>query len=163
VTLGALRLDTRVDRVDRLPDGGYLLIDYKSGRADPGAWTGKRPDEPQLPIYAVTAPQPPVAVLFAQLRTGDLCYLGVAQRDGLAPDVGAYVPPRGAPEAPQDWAALLTHWQAALTALAEEFVRGEARVDPQHDDDTCRQCHLQPLCRIHERRTPEEEDADGRE
>jgi DNA helicase-2/ATP-dependent DNA helicase PcrA len=31
--LGAHRVRGRVDRVDRLPDGGYELIDYKTGRA----------------------------------------------------------------------------------------------------------------------------------
>ncbi|MDE2234614.1 MAG: PD-(D/E)XK nuclease family protein [Gammaproteobacteria bacterium] len=163
VSLGNLRLDTRVDRVDRMPDGGYVLIDYKSGQADPAAWTGERPDEPQLPIYAVTATQPPAAVLFAQLRTGDLRYLGVAGQGGLAPGIGVYAAPRGHPEAPQDWHALLALWQSALTALANEFLQGEARVDPQHGRNTCRQCHLQSLCRIHEHYAPEEEDANGRE
>ena len=150
VTLGRLRLNTRVDRVDRLPDGGHVIIDYKSGEADPHDWLGVRPDEPQLPIYAVSDPQPPTAVLFAQLRAGDLRYRGVAEQGGLVPEVGDYGSARKKPDDPQDWPALLAHWQAAVTALAEEFVQGVARVAPKYDD-TCRYCHLQALCRIHER------------
>ncbi len=151
VTLGRLRLNTRVDRVDRLPDGAHVVIDYKSGEADPRDWLGVRPDEPQLPIYAVSDPQPPTAVLFAQLRAGDLRYRGVAEQGGLVPEVGDYGSARKKPDDPQDWPALLAHWQVAVTALAEEFVQGVARVAPKRGADTCRYCHLQALCRIYER------------
>lgn len=50
--LGDHTLRGRVDRVDRLPDGGYQLIDYKTGRP-------RTPDElrddVQLALYAVAA------------------------------------------------------------------------------------------------------------
>ena len=42
----------RVDRVDRLPDGGYELIDYKTGR--PKSADDLR-DDVQLSLYAVGA------------------------------------------------------------------------------------------------------------
>jgi len=163
VTLGRLVLNTRVDRVDRLPDGGRVLIDYKSGAADPRDWLGERPDEPQLPIYAVSDPQALTAVLFAQLRTGDLRFRGVAEHDGLVPDVGAYSSARKQPDEPQDWPTLLAHWRVAVTALADEFTQGQARVAPQHGADTCRYCHLHALCRIHERDGLSVEDDDAQE
>jgi DNA helicase II / ATP-dependent DNA helicase PcrA len=50
--LGAHTLRGRVDRVDRLPDGGYELIDYKTGR--PKSATQLRGDV-QLALYAVAA------------------------------------------------------------------------------------------------------------
>jgi DNA helicase II / ATP-dependent DNA helicase PcrA len=50
--LGAHTLRGRVDRVDRLPDGGYELIDYKTGR--PKSATQLREDV-QLALYAVAA------------------------------------------------------------------------------------------------------------
>jgi ATP-dependent helicase/nuclease subunit B len=161
VTLGRLKLNTRVDRVDRLADGGRVVIDYKSSVADPRDWLGGRPDEPQLPIYAVTGPQLPAAVLFAQLLTGDLRYRGFTEQEGVAPGVGAYNATRKKPDDPRDWPALLAHWQAAVTALADEFVQGEARVDPKYKADTCRYCHLHALCRIHERDGLNMEDADA--
>jgi len=37
----------RVDRVDRLPGGGYELIDYKTGRPSPNDWMGERPGDPR--------------------------------------------------------------------------------------------------------------------
>ncbi|MDE2090607.1 MAG: PD-(D/E)XK nuclease family protein [Gammaproteobacteria bacterium] len=163
VSLGRLVLKTRVDRIDRLPDGGRVLIDYKSGTADPRKWLGPRPDEPQLPIYAVSDPRAFTAVLFAQLSTGDLRYRGVAEHHGLVADIAAYDSVRKQPGEPQDWPALLAHWRAAVTALADEFADGEARVDPKHAADTCRYCHLQALCRIHERDGLPMEDDDAQE
>ena len=50
--LGPHLLRGRVDRVDRLPDGGYELIDYKTGR--PKTPTQLREDV-QLSLYAVGA------------------------------------------------------------------------------------------------------------
>jgi DNA helicase II / ATP-dependent DNA helicase PcrA len=50
--LGAHTLRGRVDRVDRLPDGGYELIDYKTGR--PKSATQLREDV-QLALYSVAA------------------------------------------------------------------------------------------------------------
>ena len=50
--LGPHLLRGRVDRVDRLPDGGYELIDYKTGR--PKTATQLREDV-QLSLYAVGA------------------------------------------------------------------------------------------------------------
>ena len=51
-TLGPHHLRGRVDRVDRLPDGGYELIDYKTG-------VPKTPsqlrDDVQLALYAIAA------------------------------------------------------------------------------------------------------------
>jgi superfamily I DNA/RNA helicase/RecB family exonuclease len=50
--MGAHTLRGRVDRVDRLPDGGYELIDYKTGR--PRTASQLREDV-QLSLYAVGA------------------------------------------------------------------------------------------------------------
>ena len=50
--MGAHTLRGRVDRVDRLPDGGYELIDYKTGR--PRSAAALRTDV-QLSLYAVGA------------------------------------------------------------------------------------------------------------
>ena len=50
--LGPHHLRGRVDRVDRMPDGGYELIDYKTGR--PKTPSQLR-DDVQLSLYAVGA------------------------------------------------------------------------------------------------------------
>jgi DNA helicase-2/ATP-dependent DNA helicase PcrA len=50
--LGSHVLRGRVDRVDRLPDGGYELIDYKTGRPKT---TSQLREDVQLSLYAVAA------------------------------------------------------------------------------------------------------------
>ena len=50
--LGPHLLRGRVDRVDRLPDGGYELIDYKTGRPKSAA---QLREDVQLSLYAVGA------------------------------------------------------------------------------------------------------------
>jgi len=50
--LGRHTLRGRVDRVDRLPDGGYELIDYKTGRPKSRA---QLREDVQLALYAVGA------------------------------------------------------------------------------------------------------------
>ena len=51
-TLGSHRVRGRVDRIDRLPDGGYELIDYKTGRPKSEAQQG---EDVQLSLYALAA------------------------------------------------------------------------------------------------------------
>jgi DNA helicase II / ATP-dependent DNA helicase PcrA len=50
--LGPHLLRGRVDRVDRLPDGGYELIDYKTGRPKSAA---QLKEDVQLSLYAIGA------------------------------------------------------------------------------------------------------------
>ena len=55
IRIGALAFNARLDRVDATGDGRRIVIDYKTGKASPGAMVGARPDEPQLPLYLVSA------------------------------------------------------------------------------------------------------------
>ena len=136
-----------MDRVDELDDGTRVILDYKSGKTSTQSWEGERPDEPQLPLYAIDMRQrqPVAAALFAQLRAGELGFNGLAQRAGIAPKVKA------AGDADAAWQAQLDAWQTTLTTLAEAYRTGDARVDPKEFPRTCEHCGLQALCRVHER------------
>jgi probable DNA repair protein len=142
-TLGAGRLEFsgRIDRMDRLTGGGYALIDYKSGRVTPKYWEGERPEEPQLPLYAVNAGETVSAVAFARLKTGGMRLMGHSRDAGVMPKVKQY----------RDWDALLAGWKKELDALGNAFAAGDARVDPKRLAQTCRYCELAPLCRVHEK------------
>jgi probable DNA repair protein len=125
---GGLRFSGRIDRLDRLASGGHALIDYKTGRVSRAAWEGERPDEPQLPLYAVNAPEQISRIAFAKLRTGQMEYLEVeTSRQKLA------------------------DWKKTLDALGQAFAAGEAGVRPKRLFQTCRYCGLEPLCRVHEK------------
>ena len=54
VNVGGLELDLKVDRIDHMPSGKYVVLDYKtSDNLNVDDWDGERPDAPQLPLYAV--------------------------------------------------------------------------------------------------------------
>jgi len=150
--IGGLALTGRIDRLDRLADGTHALIDYKTGsRVTPNDWLGARPDDPQLPLYAVTAQEAVSGVAFAKIRTGDMKFAGFTTDKGVIP---------GAKPA-QDWAALVAGWKGELEKLAEEFAGGHAPVNPKRGLATCRYCDLQTLCRVHERFSALTEDEEG--
>jgi probable DNA repair protein len=154
-TVAGLPVTLRPDRIDRLADGRIFLVDYKTGRCEPKDWFGERPDEPQLPVYALAMDDAGdgevVGLAFGVLRPGELGYRGLGGVDDLAPGVDSVETSRlhGVREA-ADWGAHKTLWRTRLTGLARAYLRGDARVDPKTPGATCRYCALQPLCRIHE-------------
>ncbi len=119
-----LRFEARADRIDRMADGSTVIVDYKTGLVSKKSWEGERPEEPQLPIYAVTADPTPAAVAFAQVRRGDCQWVA-------AP-------------------AQVDEWGAVIEKLAQELRDGRAAVDPKDGGKPCEYCHLQTLCRIAE-------------
>lgn len=158
--LGPLDLRTQVDRIDELPDGSRLIIDYKTGDVDVKAWLEDRPDEPQLPLYAVGNPERLAGLTFACLKPGKLGFAGLADREGLGAGIADYGRRKSNPPQAPDWSALQRYWQANLTALAEEHAAGDAQVAPK-SADSCKYCHLSTLCRIHELGGPAEADDDA--
>ena len=131
--------------------GGHVLIDYKTGRATPKDWLDERPDDPQLPLYAIAAKEDVVALAFARIKTGDMRFTGLALEGNLLPKVKAV----------DGWRGLLEVWQRQLNGLGREFAEGIAIVDPKRGLKTCRHCDLQPLCRVHERLAALEDDDEG--
>ena len=153
MTLGGLRLKIRADRVDRLEDGELVILDYKTGECRPSDWDGSRPDAPQLPIYAVTADALVAGVFFGRLKTGALGFRGLADSEGIVPDV----------KAPDDQPPLeetIAEWRTVLDRLGSEFRSGQAIVDPKDPRKTCGNCALPPLCRIRQPAAGLEEDHD---
>jgi probable DNA repair protein len=151
-----LTLSGRIDRMDRLLGGAragaHVLIDYKTGsRVTPNDWMGPRPDDPQLPLYVVTAREEISAVAFARLRAGNMKFFGFSAHEGAIPGVKAAL----------DWPALVAAWKAELEKLAGEFAGGHAPVDPKRGLNTCRNCDVQTLCRVHERLSALTEDEEG--
>ena len=156
VQIGPLRLDIRIDRVDlALGEGdsgqpsGEIILDYKTGAARPADWLGERPDEPQLPLYAVVSSAtavgkdaPPLAAIaFASVRPGkDMGLLGYQSRDGILP--------KAAKLKADSLQAQVREWREVLTALAEDFYSGRANVDPKNYPKTCTHCDQRLLCRL---------------
>jgi probable DNA repair protein len=140
ISIAGLKFQGRLDRMDRLADGGQVLIDYKTGRATPNSWDGARPDEPQLPLYSLNEKQI-TGVAFARVKTGAMRFMGFSEKKGVIPKV----------DEAENLPNLLKTWKQHAEEMAEEFKSGEARVEPKYDLKTCRSCDLQTLCRVYEK------------
>ena len=155
VTWSGLSMSVRLDRLDRLADGTHALIDYKTGAAKFTSWLGNRPDEPQLPLYLVTAQQPVSVLAFARVKRGErgkvFGFEGVSVVENLLPDVAPIEQKRGMErKGYASWDVLVQEWETALDGLVGGFARGAAQVDPKYGGQTCAQCDLQSLCRVAE-------------
>jgi probable DNA repair protein len=142
-SISGLEVKIRADRVDALPDGREIILDYKTGLLEARAWDGERPDEPQLPLYCVTNERPVAGAAFAQIRTGELRFRGMTMPDAALPKMGKMTI---TPPLPFD--AQMKEWRAVLGSLATNFRGGLAAVDPK--PGACDNCGLRALCRIRE-------------
>lgn len=145
---GGVSVNVKLDRVDRLPTAEHVVIDYKSGKCSASSWLGSRPEEPQLPMYALGTPQV-AAIAFAQVKTGEMAFKGFARDEGLLPKVGAVG--KGQAKRYASWPVLLQALRGELDAIGRGFASGDARVDPKKGGATCGTCDQQMACRIAER------------
>jgi ATP-dependent helicase/nuclease subunit B len=158
--IGGLSITLQPDRIDDIGNGGHLLIDYKLGDSHAprqwlDTWPG-RPLRPQLPLYGLAHAETLRGLAFVVLAAGAVEYRGWS--DGSFVGEGVLPYPAGVrlrPGHPTDWPSFLTYWRATLTQLAENFVGGEATVDPLPQE--CSTCHLGAFCRINEQTQEEVE------
>ncbi len=153
--LGGVELRCRIDRIDQV-EQGMVLLDYKTGKVDSKACDGERPDEPQLPAYAVlrqdsaTDEKPLAGIAFAGLHPRNVGVTIIGSVAGVFPVAPeARSNPRGNLSA-EALKQQQEEWRTTLTRLAEDFVTGVAVVDPKDRRVTCRYCAQSLLCRIRE-------------
>jgi ATP-dependent helicase/DNAse subunit B len=160
--VGGLTLDLRLDRIDQLNDRSLLVIDYKTGNVSPKDWDLPRPDDVQLPLYAIFAldqiEQPLGGLVFAKLRPGESgMEFDGRLRDAQATLIGNLGRKQIAKNPLTD--IQLADWRGSIAQLAADFVAGRAEADPRDYPKTCDRCGLHTLCRIRESR--ESEEAEG--
>jgi ATP-dependent helicase/nuclease subunit B len=149
ISVGGLSLNLRVDRIDRLPGGERLLIDYKSGEVRSSMWNPPRMDEPQLPVYAIHGGlEEVVGIVFAQIRAGDQEFIGRLE-DAKAHLFASLNQNSQLMKHPLT-AMVKAAWSDDLLNLADAFLRGEASVAPKHYPGSCQYCNLASLCRVKE-------------
>ncbi len=155
IPLNQLSLQVRIDRIDELPDGKKLIIDYKTSTSRAiNHWLGERPDEPQLPLYAQLDSEHTAGIAFAQVAAREHKFKGISQYD-LAIE-GIKTPDELRQTEDLSWPQLVAQWQQVLTKLGDDFAAGIACVDPK-EKQTCTYCKLQPLCRIHQDGTEDDD------
>ncbi|AOS98058.1 PD-(D/E)XK nuclease superfamily protein [Microbulbifer aggregans] len=145
--IGGLQMQLRLDRLDTLPDGTQLVIDYKTGQTTVSDWLQERVREPQLPLYALTQPESR-AIAFAQVRWGDCKWKGSGDLEQPIDGIKAVADLQK--DGPlTTWHDLTEHWQQSLTQLAEEYRGGYASLKFDRPADNNRD--LWPLNRWPER------------
>ncbi len=149
VAVGPLRLSMRVDRIDRVIASeaeGTLLIDYKTGSAFAREWLGERPDQPQLPVYAVAG------ALGAEVAQVDGLAFGAVKvgANGMRLEGMAETPKLLGPRHKNKivFADQVEIWRRDLDRLATAFAAGDAAVDPKEYPKTCDLCAQRVLCRV---------------
>jgi ATP-dependent helicase/nuclease subunit B len=157
VSVGGLKLRLRADRIDQVADGQQLLVDYKSGKVSTNDWDGMRPKEPQLPLYATFGNVENVCgVVFARInveKTGlEGCLSDVRAQLFAGKSTSSKLMKNPYDDAMRD------EWRAALLNLAEDFLSGQAQVDPKDGTKTCKFCALPGLCRVAELREASTQD-----
>ena len=150
-----LKLNLSIDRIDKLAEGGLVVIDYKTSAAvSNSSWAEDRISEPQLPIYVVLALkyEQVVAVSFAKVRSDETKFIGLSAEQDVLPKVTALAKVRenSAFYGFGDWDALLEHWYTSLTNLAQEIKAGVAGVTISNEADLV-YCDVKPLLRLPER------------
>ncbi|MBF0357411.1 MAG: PD-(D/E)XK nuclease family protein [Magnetococcales bacterium] len=145
IKLGGVVINFRIDRVDSLDSGELVVVDYKTGAANVSSWFSERPHEPQMLLYAMANADKLAALVYGQLATGKLRYMGLAHTDGIIPALdlledGKYTPDH------MDWQSLIADWSTVVGQLAEQYRLGEHAVDPL--EKACEWCDLPVLCRV---------------
>ncbi len=162
LSIGPLILEGKPDRIDRLPTGERIVIDYKTGKTSRSDWRPEgRLTDGQLPAYALTLDPPPKAIAFARVGKDQAKFDGFSSGQTDIQGIEAIENYRRAPfKAVEDWQTLLAGWRDQLESLADEYQNGHAVVDPIKPI-VCRYCHLKAFCRIAERQAFFDLDADA--
>ena len=138
ITVGKIPLSLKIDRIDKLANGEYAIIDYKTGKTKIN-WDLDDLTEPQLPLYCISSSYPIAAIALAQVRNDEMKFHGLTHSDGLFPQLKVY----------DNWQGLQANWQVLLEALAAQFLAGNAAIAPK-DKKVCEFCKLELICRIKE-------------
>jgi len=147
---GGVRLNLKLDRVDRLRSDEILIIDYKTGM---GAlrpqrdWLRTPPVNLQLPLYAALLEEQDVAALvLLRLHARNVQALGLSGSDV---GVSGITTLAACKSADTDWRGLLLGWRQTLEALADDYAHGRAANITRQPDDL-QYCDVLPFLRLNE-------------
>lgn len=114
----------RIDRLDQLPDGSQVIIDYKTGAPGIGALAGERLTEPQLALYALATGEPLAAIGYGLINARIVGFEGVASGGQIIP--GAKTLTKIGLD--EEWLPTLNKWRNQLIEIKNEILEGQAAV-----------------------------------
>jgi hypothetical protein len=144
----------RLDRVDQLPDGKLVVVDYKTGASTSIAGLSQeRLVEPQLPLYGLAIQQAfnqaPTALAYGVINPKVFGYKGLSSTPGIVPgckgladlDLG------------DDWETVLSEWRQSAEDIVEEFSKGQAELHFHSKNALTYSGELLPLNRLAEQQS----------
>lgn len=142
IKIGPLNFHIRIDRIDTLNSGNFI-IDYKTNNKNQVTdWLGDRLKNVQLPLYCTFASRNVVGIAYAEVTSKKMGFKGWLVNEEKPFSNVSFVP--------LPWKNLLNHWKAILHQLSVNFSLGKAEVDPFDVKITCKLCGLHSLCRVRE-------------
>ena len=110
---GDVTLGIRIDRIDELPDGRILVIDYKTGLPKHFADRQQNLSDLQLIVYAESIDAPIGGLALVNIDSREISYRTAG--DGWQPD--------------DTWPDTLREWRQQLSSVVDDFAGGDTRVD----------------------------------
>ncbi|NNF41425.1 MAG: hypothetical protein HKN64_08590, partial [Woeseiaceae bacterium] len=107
-----VRLELRADRMDRLPDGSLLILDYKTGATKKFLRGDGQPQEIQLVAYACAVDEPVAALALVNIDSRDVSFSGAGHGFGDA----------------SDWPNNLAAWKQRVARACAELREGDVRI-----------------------------------
>jgi len=126
-THARVELGLRADRIDQLPDGRLLVVDYKTGAVKPLIGSDGDPAEMQLVVYALAldAPVAAIALMFVGGRGVEIRAAGDCEWDRTPAEL---------------WPDRIGRWKAIAMSAIEAIAAGDGRVNLRQSSD-----HSRPL------------------
>lgn len=125
--LNKVKLNLRIDRIDKTKNNEYVIIDYKTGNVDLNDCFRDRIQDVQLPLYSIVFDHAPSDVVYGVIKADKIEFKSVAKKVNLQEQI--------------------INWNKQLNMFAGEIISGRADIMP-YSTATCTYCDLKSLCRI---------------
>ncbi len=112
-----VKLGLRFDRLDRMPDGSFLIIDYKTGAPKNLLNKDGQPADLQLVVYADALQQEVGGLALINIDSRSISYKGAGGSVDWDPLGG------------EDWPQRLADWRALVHAALQNIAAGDVRIN----------------------------------
>ncbi|MEE2683905.1 MAG: PD-(D/E)XK nuclease family protein [Pseudomonadota bacterium] len=121
--ISGVAIKCRSDRIDKLDDNKHIIIDYKTGSSfNINSWFKDRPQNLQLPLYALIYRERVDALININLKPNDIQYKGLSKEGVDLPTIKKVL-------TRDQWDSRISSWEKSINVLVSEFVNGDTRIN----------------------------------